>query len=78
MSSFADAQRRHYEQRTQKPMGLAAALRLSDVIRRKDHPKYVGSHGDGWVNIEVMLGENPLIPLTREDIIAEDWEARVS
>lgn len=66
-------------------MTLPQALRLSDYIRRKNKPSHVGSHGNGWVDIEILLGtsnrETPFIYLsslclTKEDILADDWEAK--
>lgn len=69
-------------------MTLPEALKISDIVRRKDKPSHVGSNGDGWVHIEMLLGQswaaagsNRLdaysgIALTKEDLLADDWEAK--
>ncbi len=69
-------------------MTITEALKISDIVRRKDKPSHVGSNGDGWVHIDMLLGQcwassapNRLdaynfLALQKEDLLADDWEVR--
>lgn len=69
-------------------MNIVEALRQSDIIRREGKASHVGSHGTGWVHVEMLLGQawasagfNRIdaynqLALTKDDLIADDWEAR--
>jgi len=62
-------------------MTIIEALNQADFIRRKNCIRHCGVHGDGWVSISMLFSErrgyelDPLI-LTKEDILADDWEAQ--
>ena len=66
-------------------MNLVEALRISKTIRRKNKISHIGSSGDGWVHIDVLLDQCPegkhshpysSLQLTEEDLLADDWEAK--
>lgn len=68
-------------------MTIIEALKISDILRRKSSAKHRGSHGDGWVHVNVLLGapfksylfEVPdclNFTLTKADLLADDWEAK--
>lgn len=71
-------------------MTLVEALKVSDIIRRKGKALHVGSHGDGWVHIDLLIGKSwatvflsmgdcfDRFYLTKDDLLADDWEARLS
>lgn len=65
-------------------MNFVDAVRISGIIRCKDKPSHIGSHGDGWVDVQSLIhptgyqsvwGARPILWLTVEDILADDWEA---
>lgn len=52
-------------------MTILKALEYSYIIRRKDKPSHVGSHGTGWMHIHYLLMDNNL---NVDDLLADDWE----
>lgn len=68
-------------------MTITEALEISDTVRRKGKASHVGSGGDGWVHIDLILPPVmrsssivhdmvPFLYLTKEDLLAKDWEAK--
>lgn len=65
-------------------MTLGEALKISDIVRRKGKASHCGSDGNGWVHIEILLpAETVFVPgmtsslrLTKDDLQAQDWEAK--
>lgn len=59
-------------------MNLLEALKINDLVRRKGNP----SNFKGWFHINTLLSQSTFkvngglnLNLTREDILADDWEA---
>src|SRR6266853_2331181 len=57
-------------------MNFVEALKIKRPIRRIGKASHVGSDGLGWVDPDYLLTTFNSGFLTKEDILAEDWEVR--
>jgi hypothetical protein len=52
-------------------MNIIEAIKSGRALARRDNPKHRGSQGNGFVDPDFLI---EYMRLTKEDILAEDWE----